>query len=346
MQLAFTLWPESSDAQALTNLRRELHLLRRALPDPDRFIVLERRTVQWRPDDPFRFDVADFEAAVERGRAGDPVAFEEALGLYDGPLLPTCYDDWIQADRERLQGLQLEASERLVADLEQRREYRRAMQLLRRLIQLDPIQESSYRALMRIAAAAGDRSAGLQAYHAAVTNLRRELGVEPDAETRAAYERLLALDPAPTGERPAAPTLPALTGAPRTASATQPLIGRRNKWGSLIDAWKGVADGPSKLVEIRGEAGIGKTRLFEELVRWCRAQGSTAAYTKSYAAEGALAYAPIADWLRNETVRGAIDRLEPVWQSELARVLPELLVELPPIIVRDDGARAPRLTAS
>ena len=149
-QLAFTLWPESSDAQALTNLRRELHLLRRALPDPDRFIVLERRTVQWRPDDPFRFDVADFEAAVERGRAGDPAAFEEALGLYDGPLLPTCYDDWIQADRERLQGLQLEASERLVADLEERREYRRAMQLLRRLIQLDPIQESSYRALMRV----------------------------------------------------------------------------------------------------------------------------------------------------------------------------------------------------
>ncbi len=105
-QLAFTLWPESSDAQALTNLRRELHLLRRALPDPDRFIALERRTVQWRPDDPFRFDVAEFEAAVERGRAGDPAAFEEALGLYDGPLLPTCYDDWIQADRERLQGLQ------------------------------------------------------------------------------------------------------------------------------------------------------------------------------------------------------------------------------------------------
>ena len=328
-QLAFTLWPESSDAQALTNLRRELHLLRRALPDPDRFIALERRTVQWRPDDPFRFDVAEFEAAIDRGRGGDPAAFEEALGLYDGPLLPTCYDDWIQADRERLQGLQLEASERLVADLEERREYRRAMQLLRRLIQLDPIQESSYRALMRIAAAAGDRSAGLQAYHAAVTNLRRELGVEPDAETRAAYERLLALDPATTGERPAAPTLPAPRGAPRTASATQPLIGRRNEWGSLLDAWKGVAHGPSKLVEIRGEAGIGKTRLFEELVRWCRAQGSTAAYTKSYAAEGALAYAPIADWLRNESVRGAIDQLEPIWQTELARVLPELLVDHP-----------------
>ena len=205
-QLAFTLWPDSSDAQALTNLRRELHLLRRALPEPDRLVVLDRRTVHWRPDGPFRFDVAEFEAAVERGRAGDPAAFEEAVRLYDGPLLPTCYDDWIEPDRERLQGLQVEASERLVADLEERREYRRAMQLLRRLIQLDPLRESAYRDLMRIAAAAGDRSAGLQAYHAAVTNLRHELGVEPDAETRAAYEHLLALDPAATDERPAAPS--------------------------------------------------------------------------------------------------------------------------------------------
>ena len=224
-----------------------------------------------------------------------------------------------------------------MADLEERREYRRAMQLLRRLIQLDPLQESSYRALMRIAAAAGDRSAGLQAYHAAVTNLRHELGVEPDAETRAAYERLLALDPAPPGERPATPSRAAGQGTPRIGSATQPLIGRRDEWASLVDAWRTVADGPSKLVEIRGEAGIGKTRLLEELVRWCRAQGSSAAYTKSYAAEGALAYAPIADWLRSESIRGAIDRLEPIWQSELARVLPELLVDHPgPAAARPD----------
>jgi DNA-binding SARP family transcriptional activator len=328
-QLAFTLWPESSDAQALTNLRRELHFLRRALPEPDRLIVLDRRTVQWRPDGPFRFDVADFEATVERGREGDAGAFDEALRMYDGPLLPTCYDDWIEPHRERLRSLQVEASERLIADLEERREYRRAMQLLRRLIQLDPLRESSYRALMRIAAAAGDRSAGLQAYHAAVTNLRHELGVEPDAETRVAYEKLLALDADTLGGRSTVPSEPVARGQPRIGSATQPMIGRRREWASLIDAWRTVADGPSRLVEVRGEAGIGKTRLLEELVRWCRSQGASAAYTKSYAAEGALAYAPIADWLRSEPLRGAIDRLEPVWQSELARVLPELLVDHP-----------------
>ena len=327
--LAVTLWPDSSDAQALTNLRRELHLLRRALPDPDALILIEHRTVQWRSDGPFGFDVAEFEAAVERGRRGDSAAFEEALRLYDGPLLPTCYDDWIGSHRERLNGLHLEASERLVADLEERREYRRAIQLLRHLIQLDPLRESAYQTLMRIAALAGDRSAGLQAYHAAVTNLHRELGVEPDAETRAAYQRLLALDSTSAGDRAPTAVEPAAGSRRLVGSANQPLVGRRGEWAAMVEAWKTVAHGPSKLLEIRGEAGIGKTRVLEELVGWCRAQGFSAAYTKSYAAEGALAYAPIADWLRSESIRGALDQLEPIWQSELARVIPELLIEHP-----------------
>ena len=33
--LAFLLWPDSSEAQALTNLRHVLHDLQAALPDPD-----------------------------------------------------------------------------------------------------------------------------------------------------------------------------------------------------------------------------------------------------------------------------------------------------------------------
>ena len=37
-RLAFLLWPDSTEPQARTNLRHLLHNLRRALPDPDRFL--------------------------------------------------------------------------------------------------------------------------------------------------------------------------------------------------------------------------------------------------------------------------------------------------------------------
>jgi DNA-binding SARP family transcriptional activator len=44
--LAFILWPDSSEAQARTNLRHVLHDLRRALPAADRFIEVSSRTLR------------------------------------------------------------------------------------------------------------------------------------------------------------------------------------------------------------------------------------------------------------------------------------------------------------
>ena len=308
---------------------------------------MEHRTIEWRTGDNVRVDATDFEAAVGRGRAGDARGFEEATTLYRGPLLPTCYDDWAVAERERFHGLYIEATEGLVASLEDRREYARAMQLLRQLIQLDPLHEPAYQALMRIAALAGNRSAGLQAYHAAVTISAASLAWSPVGETQAIYGRLLALDstaaaeptpasqpdrvrhgdaPSPSASSDATPPV-AVPSAP--AASDQSLVGRTAEWAAMLEAWGRASSGTSRLLALRGEAGIGKTRLLEELVRWCRARGLAAAYTRSYAAEGALAYAPIADWLRATPIRSSFDGLGDVWLSELARVLPELLAEKP-----------------
>src|SRR5512134_3398088 len=59
--LAFLMWPDSSEAQARTNLRQQFHLLRQALPEADHFLQADAQTLQWRPDAPFSLDVADFE---------------------------------------------------------------------------------------------------------------------------------------------------------------------------------------------------------------------------------------------------------------------------------------------
>src|SRR3954451_12769658 len=65
-RLAFLLWPDSSEAQARTNLRHVLHKLRRSLPDDERFIEITPRTLRWRPGAPLRLDVATFEDALAR----------------------------------------------------------------------------------------------------------------------------------------------------------------------------------------------------------------------------------------------------------------------------------------
>ena len=100
-QVAFQLWPDSSEEQARNNLRKVLHQLRHALPDYDRFLYIDSRTVQWRADAPYTLDVDEFASGLQRAaaRPDDPAAQQtlltEAIAHYQGDLLPSCYEEWI-----------------------------------------------------------------------------------------------------------------------------------------------------------------------------------------------------------------------------------------------------------
>ncbi len=321
--LAFLFWPDSTEAQARTNLRNLLHLLRHALPDADRFLHIDTQTLQWRADAPFTLDVADFEGAMAQAeqaeQAGDQaavqIALEKAVTLYQGDLLTSCYDDWILAERERLSQAFIGALERLILLLEEQRDYRAAIEHAQRLLRHDPLHEATYRYLMRLYALSGNRAGALRAYHTCATVLQRELAVEPSPATREAYERLLQTD-----------ALPAPSPAPPARQAAlSPLVGRHQEWMQLQAAWQAASAGRPHFVLVTGEAGIGKTRLAEDLVQWADRQGIATASARCYAAEGGLTYAPVVAWLRARP----LPPLEPVWRSEIARLLPELLVEQP-----------------
>lgn len=326
--LSFRFWPDSSEAQARTNLRQLLYHLRHALPDPDRFLCVDTRTVQWRPDAPYDLDVADFEHAVvwadEAEQRADQdaarAALKEAAELYRGDLLPGCYEDWIEPERERLRHRYTEVLERLAAILEEHRAYGAAVSCAERLLRQNPLRETSYRSLMRLHALSGDRAAALHVYHDCVKALRQELGVDPDPATRALHERLLKARATPERE-----------GAPRSAvpAVEFPLVGRRTEWERLREAWHTAAHRGPRVVLVTGEAGIGKTRLAEELLQWTGSQGMAAARAHCYAAEGRLAYAPVTEWLRADALQEALRVLEDPWLSEVARLLPELLAERP-----------------
>src|SRR5512135_1003664 len=58
--LAFLFWPETGEAQALTNLRNLLYKVRQVLPEPDRFLQADGQTVQWRSNTAYTLDVSDF----------------------------------------------------------------------------------------------------------------------------------------------------------------------------------------------------------------------------------------------------------------------------------------------
>ncbi len=319
--LAFQFWPDSTEAQARSNLRTLLHRLRTGLPDASTFLHVDAHTVQWRPDAPFVLDVAEFEAALDQAEtaqqagneADEQATLEQAVSLYSGDLLPSCYDDWLLPHRERLLQAYLRALERLVEILEGQRQYDTAIRYAGRLLRHDPLHEAGYRRLMRLHALKGDRAGALRVYHTCATALQRELGVEPGLATQRAYEDLLQAEARPV---PAA----------RATPGVSPLVGREEEWNELQTAWRRARRGP-RFVLLQGEAGIGKTRLVEELLAWAERQGIAHAYARCYAAEGELAYAPVVSLLQ----ANPLPSLDDVWLSEVARLLPEVLAERPDV---------------
>src|SRR5215210_268506 len=73
-QLAYLYWPDSTEQQARTNLRRLVYDLRLALPDADRYLELEGPALSWRADAPYTLDVVQFRAATEQADSAEAIA--------------------------------------------------------------------------------------------------------------------------------------------------------------------------------------------------------------------------------------------------------------------------------
>ena len=332
-QLAFQLWPDSTDVQALGNLRTLVHRLRHTLPDADNLLRVERQELQWQPRIPWTLDVLEFErAAAQAGRSENPEkvrqALEEAVALYRGDLLPSCYEEWVLPERDRLHQVFLSVLERLIKVLEQERNYPAALRAAQTLLHHDPLQEETYRSLMRLHAINGDRSSALRVYHSCVTILEREFGVAPGQATRQLYEHLKQMKDVADRERIIDHASTDHSQLTAQTGRTQ-LVGRQQEWLQVQSAWRSAVTGKSQLLLLSGEAGIGKTRLAEELLSWVGRQGISTATARCYAAEGELAYAPIVTWLKAEAIQPMLPTLADAWLTEVARLVPDVLPQRP-----------------
>ena len=326
-QVAFLLWPDTRESNAHNNLRQLLYQLRQNLPEVDRFISADANTIRWHLDGGQEIDIRDFEQALAEAQVAERRTdlnaeqrwLEKALSLYQGDLLPGCYDDWIAPERERLHRSGHRSAQKLAQLLEAQGEYSAALQAAQKLLSLDPLDETTYAQLVRLHGLNNDRPAVRRVYQSAAEILQRELGIQPGELLHQAYAS--ALRTAQPGHPPATPT--SADGAPLS------LVGRQAEWQQLQSAWRRAASGEARLTLITGEAGIGKSRLAEELFNRASRQGLTVARTRSYAAEGRLSLAPITEWLRSPSLNPHLASLNDLWLTEVARLLPELLTEHP-----------------
>src|SRR5262249_14976654 len=180
-------------------------------------------------------DVTEFE---EVAGSPDPDELDRAAALYRGDLLEGIssgsaqFEEWLRTERERLHELALEVFAKLLRHQMKLEATEPAIQTALRLLSLDPLQEVTHRALMRLYTRKGRRAAALQQYQVCVDILQRELGVEPEEATKQVYRELL---PRPSPRLAASQTDPhplpqrrrrRVRAHHRSERLTPPLIGR------------------------------------------------------------------------------------------------------------------------
>lgn len=314
-ELAARFWPDVLDQSARASLRSALWALRRHVGDAlevdgDRVGLIKGPGV-W-------VDALEF----ERLAGTDPGS---ALELCRGDLLEGLEDDWAVAARDRHRMRVVELLEELARAAEERGEVREAIELTRRQSERDRFDEDAHRRLIARLDLAGDRAGAMRIYRVLSERLRRELGVAPSAQTRELVARLRAETPPP-----------ATAGMSQTAPGSRVLLGRERELAELEAAWEAVCQSAGAAVVIRGEAGIGKTRLASGLRSWAHASGGLTAVSAALDLGGT---APLSLWA--ELIRELLPALpappeEANWPDDLS----VLTAELPPHFARGGAPSA------
>ena len=107
--------------------------------------------------------------------------------------------------------------------------------------------------------------------------LQRELGVEPEAETKQLYQEIIRRrDEAPSSRTALGKAREELTrraplgSRPEAVTTETPLIGRDVELATLRNALAEAGRGRGRAVAVLGEAGVGKTRLLVEVATEAR----------------------------------------------------------------------------
>lgn len=233
-RIAALFWPDHDTEHARHSLRQTLHAIRTSLGDS---------SLETRGDEEVALSTAHVWCdAAELDRACDEQRWSDAVELYrgdflDGFFVPDAadFEHWLDQQRERLRHRALQAAWHCSTECRQRGDPGGALAWARRALELAPIDEEPLHRFMRLAAELGDRAAARRAYDRFAERLRRDLELEPSAQTVALVAQLQGAPVAPASAA-AAPALvpgePAAAARPATPAVAAPRPGTR--WRRLF----------------------------------------------------------------------------------------------------------------
>src|SRR5262245_37604879 len=152
-KLASMLWGDRSQESARQNLRQCLTEVRKMSDGGEELpIFAEGDSLRLDPSN-VAVDVAEFEQAL---RSRDPNGLVRAFALYRGEFLEGLnlqaepIEEWLVAERRRLRTVAIEGLVHLLEHQQRSGAHKEAMQTALRLLNIDPLQETVHRRLMRL----------------------------------------------------------------------------------------------------------------------------------------------------------------------------------------------------
>jgi DNA-binding SARP family transcriptional activator/tetratricopeptide (TPR) repeat protein len=314
-QLTFLLFPDDPDSSARRKLTRILSHLQSQFPGIQPFCA-DNSSVLINPEKLWT-DVAELDSLGENNL---PYYQEQAVEIYRGPFLEGFslpysqeYDRWLTEQRQLYENRYLFLLEQLVHQSIESGDHQKGIQYALKYLEVDELGEHIHRSLIELYHTAGNRSAAIRQYESCVIILERELGVEPLPETHEVYKTAAKgiLQPKSINPIPQWSVIPSLT---------VPMVGREKAWQELQTAYTRFQTGG--FILIKGEAGIGKSRLVQEFA----SRGSRLVLTGNcYFSTQSLPYHPIIQALRQAISRPDLwEPIRPIWLAEAALLLPEL----------------------
>lgn len=326
------LWPESDAKHARGALRRTLSAVRRALgagclADGGQEVGLEvdveldlyrvEETLAQvanpaRPEDAGRLRRLD---VAHRGR------FLEGFELLDAAP----FERWRSTMEERVRRRHATVLERLCQAHTSAGDLGLAVEAAERRLALDPLHEPSHQQLMLLHTWRGDRARATAQYRWCVRVLGQELGVSPLQRTDELHRAILnGAVPEPRAAR----VTEATKGPARPGRL--PVVGRDRALARLHEL-RAMSSERGRFLVVRGEAGIGKTRLLEEFAGGTEAAGGRTMILRAEPSERTVAYAPLLRPLL--TLLSGGPELPDDLRREVGRLVPVAAAqgELPPL---------------
>lgn len=347
-RLAGLFWGDYPEARAQRNLNTTLWRIRQVVPEG--YLIADGESIGFDTDSSYWLDVEAFlacSAQTDLSNLDAILELEQATNLYQGDFLAGQYLDWALVEVEHLRSIYLQTLDHLVTHFT-RVDAHKALLYARRYLDVDPLREDLHRQVISILFQTGQQSAALKQYQDCCSILQSELGIEPSSETQELFEKMRQI-PTQKDQLSFVPEIieepKAIYENPFQSETPFKLVGRHDERAHLLQHLDDLQDQFGCLVYLEGEAGVGKTRLVEDIAEGAEWRGLPVVW--GYCRP--QPYAPVVDILQNCLTPLRLKQisrlLDPSVLAAIAQLIPQLRedIDLPDLIPLDQEAARLRL---